>query len=129
MKIIREEKILRLPVELERRFLEIVYVIIIDSWELPVGYQWIELLNFLRAFTADSQLYDEDNSLKDCFKFFTKASQLFKFEDELITQYNQSLLTIQANYHSMMNMMVTDSSTMPFMIIPASQLSTIKNFR
>ena len=65
---------LRLPVELERRFLEILYVIIVDSWEIPVSHQWIELLNFLNAFTAESQLYELDNPLKDCFKFFHKAS-------------------------------------------------------
>lgn len=49
-KIISENNILRLPVELERRFLEILYVIIEDNWELPVSFQWIELLQFLRAF-------------------------------------------------------------------------------
>ena len=53
-KIIFENNMLRLPVELERRFLEILYVIIVDSWEIPVSYQWIELLNFLNAFTAES---------------------------------------------------------------------------
>lgn len=36
-KYITEHKLLRLPGELERRFMEIVYVIIEDSWELPVG--------------------------------------------------------------------------------------------
>lgn len=54
--------------------MEILYVIIMDSWELPVGKQWIELLNFLNAFDAESQLYEQDNPLKDCFKFFHKAS-------------------------------------------------------
>ena len=53
-KIIKENKLIRTPVELERRFLEIVYVIISDSWEIPEGYQWIELLEFLNAFTVES---------------------------------------------------------------------------
>ena len=53
-KIINDNKMLRLPVELERRFLEILYVILVDTWELPVGQQWIELLHFLNAFTAES---------------------------------------------------------------------------
>ena len=43
-------RILRAPVELERRFLEILYVIIEDSWELPTEGQWIELLDFLQGF-------------------------------------------------------------------------------
>ena len=30
--------------------MEILYVIIEDSWELPIGNQWIELLDFLDAF-------------------------------------------------------------------------------
>lgn len=53
-KIINEHKMLRLPVELERRFIEILYIIIVDSWELPLGSQWIDLLNFLNAFSQDS---------------------------------------------------------------------------
>mgnify|MGYP006923013835 FL=1 len=63
-----------MPVEIERRFLEILYVIIVDSWELPAGKQWIEILSFLHAFEVESQLYEQDNPLKDCFKFFHKAS-------------------------------------------------------
>ena len=53
-KIINDNKMLRLPMELERRFLEILYVILVDTWELPVGQQWIELLHFLNAFTHES---------------------------------------------------------------------------
>ena len=34
-KVISDHKMLRLPVELERRFLEILYMIIVDSWEIP----------------------------------------------------------------------------------------------
>ena len=34
-KLISDNRILRLPVELERRFLEVLFVIIEDSWELP----------------------------------------------------------------------------------------------
>ena len=37
-KVIKENNLLRLPVELERRFLEIVGMIIEDSWELPSGF-------------------------------------------------------------------------------------------
>ena len=36
-KLMSDNHILRLPVELERRFLEILFVIIEDSWELPIG--------------------------------------------------------------------------------------------
>ena len=36
-KLMSDNNILRLPVELERRFLEILFVIIEDSWELPQG--------------------------------------------------------------------------------------------
>lgn len=53
-KIVSELRLLRLPVELERRFLEILFVIISDSWELPIGGQWIELLDFLKAFEPES---------------------------------------------------------------------------
>lgn len=53
-KIIKEHKLIRTPVELERRFLEILFVIISDSWEIPEGHQWIELLEFLKAFTVES---------------------------------------------------------------------------
>ena len=53
-KLISEHKVLRLPVELERRFFEILYVIIEDNWELPSGKQWVELLEYLNAFNADS---------------------------------------------------------------------------
>ena len=69
-KLISEFQILRLPVELERRFFEILYVIIEDNWELPTGTQWVELLEYLNAFNWDSQLIGKDNELQDCFKFF-----------------------------------------------------------
>ena len=49
-----EYNILRIPVELEHRFLEVLQLIIVDSWELPLGYQWIELLEYLEAFTTQS---------------------------------------------------------------------------
>ena len=78
------DNLLRLPCELERRFLEILFVIIEDSWELPSGAQWIELLEFLKAFQSDSQLFVLDNPLNDCYKFFSKASQLFNFEEQFL---------------------------------------------
>ena len=43
-KMISEHKVLRLPVELERRFFEILHIMIEDNWQLPIGFQWIELL-------------------------------------------------------------------------------------
>lgn len=66
--------------ELERKFLEVMQMMIVDNWNLPKSHQWIDLLNFIDAFSQDSQLYDNDNALKDCFRFFRKVSQLFNFE-------------------------------------------------
>lgn len=86
-KKISEHKIMRLPVELERRFFEILFVIIEDNWELPVSSQWIELLEYLKAFNLESQLVGLDNELQDCFKFFLRASRLFGFEEEFRRAY------------------------------------------
>ena len=36
-KIIREQNLTRVPVELERRFMEILYLILEDGWHLPEG--------------------------------------------------------------------------------------------
>ena len=85
---------MRLPVELERRFFEILLVILEDSWELPVGHQWIELLEFLRAFNWDSQLMFQDNELSDCFQFFNRASQLFDFEKEFIETFTAKYMEL-----------------------------------
>lgn len=50
-KLIRENSLTRVPVELERRFMEILYLILADGWHLPEGKQWIEVLEFLEAFS------------------------------------------------------------------------------
>ena len=36
-KLIRENNLTRVPVELERRFMEILYLILEDGWNLPEG--------------------------------------------------------------------------------------------
>ena len=77
--IIFENQLLRTPVELERRFLEILYIIILDSWNLPKSEQWLEILDFLGAFSPGSQLLSQDNELKDCYRFFLKISEDFGF--------------------------------------------------
>ena len=53
-KLIRENNLTRVPVELERRFMEILYLILADGWHLPEGKQWIEVLEFLEAFSLHS---------------------------------------------------------------------------
>ena len=88
-KVAPENASLRLPVELERRFLEILLVIIDDSWELPHGCQWIELLAHLKAFEWSSQMMTQDNEFSDCFRFFHKASQLYGFEREFMRTYTE----------------------------------------
>ena len=37
-RLMTEYNILRIPVELEYRFLEMLKLLIVDSWELPLGY-------------------------------------------------------------------------------------------
>ena len=73
-KIITENDLKRVPVELERRFMEILYVILEDGWQLPRGYQWVEVLEYLQAFHQHSQLFLQDNALKDCFNFFQRVA-------------------------------------------------------
>ena len=88
-KIIGEHELKRVPVDLERRFMEILHVILEDGWQLPRGYQWIEVLEFLQAFTQQSQLFAQDNALKDCCTFFRRVSQLLNFEQEFAFRYQQ----------------------------------------
>ena len=73
-KVINENELKRVPVELERRFMEILFVILEDGWQLPRGYQWIEVLEYLQAFSQHSQLLTQDNALKDCYTFFKRVS-------------------------------------------------------
>ena len=96
-KLIRENNLTRVPVELERRFMEILYLILADGWHLPEGKQWIEVLEFLEAFSLHSQLMSQDNALKDCYHFFLLASQLFGFEEDYLTRYNFEVESVQ--YH------------------------------
>ena len=71
-----------MPCELERRFMDILHVILSDAWELPTSQQWIEILVYLNAFDYSSQMCGQDNVLKDCFRFFLEASKLFGFEKQ-----------------------------------------------
>lgn len=77
-----------MPCELERKFLDIVHLILVDSWEIPTSNQWISILQYLDAFSKDSQMCGCDNFLKDCFQFFLKVSHLFNFENEFHNQLN-----------------------------------------
>ena len=45
-----------MPCELERRFMDILHVILSDAWELPTSQQWIEILVYLNAFDYSSQM-------------------------------------------------------------------------
>lgn len=76
----KEGKIVRVPCELERRFMDVLHVILSDAWELPSGKKWIQILDYLNAFDISSQMCSQDNPLRDCYHFFKKASQLFDFE-------------------------------------------------
>ena len=42
--IIKDEKISRVPCELERKFLDIVHLLLVDAWELPTSKQWITIM-------------------------------------------------------------------------------------
>ena len=79
-KVIGEHELKRVPVDLERRFMEILFVLLEDGWQLPRGYQWIEVLEFLQAFNPQSQLFGQDNALKDCWHFFSRVAHLLNFE-------------------------------------------------
>ena len=55
---------------LERQFLEIMYIILEDGWQVPQGGQWLDILDYLNVFDPESQMCLEDNDLRDCFYFF-----------------------------------------------------------
>ena len=63
----------RLPIEMERRFLDIVLVIIKDKWEVPEAEHWIQILDFIELFKSNSPLFAE-NPLNDCHRFFHLCS-------------------------------------------------------
>jgi hypothetical protein len=69
----------RLPNELERRFFDVFYLIVTDWWFLPAKDQWIDILNKIGTFAPENELL-LDTSLRDCYKFFLKVSQLLNFE-------------------------------------------------
>ena len=75
-----EGKVLRVPCELERKFLDILHLILLDAWDIPSPAQWISIMEFLNAFDYSSQMCGQDNILKDCYMFFFKAAKLFGFE-------------------------------------------------
>jgi len=78
-KIAGEGKLIRVPCELERKFLDILHLILTDKWEIPSGSQWISILNYLNAFEQSSQMRRLDNVFRDCYRFFLKAAKLFGF--------------------------------------------------
>ena len=59
----------RMPCELERRFFDVLYIIVKDWWYVPDGGQWVEILRQIGAFEPDSELI-RDTALKDCYEFF-----------------------------------------------------------
>jgi len=64
-----ENGVKRLPCELERRFFDILYIIVKDWWYVPDSSQWIEIIKQIGGFEPDSELM-KDTVLKDCFEFF-----------------------------------------------------------
>ena len=64
-----ENCVKRLPCELERRFFDILYIIVKDWWYVPDTSQWIEIIKQIGGFEPDSELM-KDTALKDCFEFF-----------------------------------------------------------
>lgn len=55
-KVTQEKNLVRVPVMLERQFLEIMYIILEDGWQVPQGAQWLDILEYLRAFESESQM-------------------------------------------------------------------------
>lgn len=62
----------RLPCELERRFFDILYIIVKDWWYVSDGNQWIDILRQIGAFEPESELM-RDNVLRDGYEFFRLA--------------------------------------------------------
>ena len=79
----------------------------------------------MKAFQAESQIYEQDNPLQDCFKFFHKASQLFKFEDVFLRKYHELLFFMKAQEMDD-SQLIGYSPSIPFKI-PVSQIGTNHN--
>ena len=69
----------RVPSELERRFFDILYLIVADWWLVPSPEQWVEIMAQIGCFHPESEL-NQDTPLRDTLNFFTKAAQLLGFE-------------------------------------------------
>lgn len=59
----------RMPVELERRFMDILMLLLKDDWTIPEKAEWMDVLEFLDAFDVESPIF-VDSPLRDCYHFF-----------------------------------------------------------
>ena len=55
--------------------------------DIPRGSQWVDLIEFIGAFEQSSQLYSQDNELKDCYRFFSKVAKELNFSQEFEYAY------------------------------------------
>ena len=67
-----------MPSELERRFFDIMFLLVQDSWDVPSEQEWLEILYQIGAFDSQSELLS-DNCLGDTHEFFNEASKLLGF--------------------------------------------------
>lgn len=63
---LREQGVRRLPTELERRFLDVFYLIVMDWWKVEERMQWLEILKIVGCFLPKSELI-QDNVLRDSY--------------------------------------------------------------
>ena len=75
-----------MPCELERRFFDVLYIIVKDWWYVPDGEYWVEILRQIGAFEPKSELM-RDTALRDCYEFFKTAGRMLCFEKEFDAEY------------------------------------------
>jgi hypothetical protein len=77
----------RLPTELERRFMDILYLIVSDKMQVPVGGQWMKILDFLNAFDIQDSELILDNEVSDTYVFFSIVARMLDFSDLFQQKY------------------------------------------
>ena len=63
---LRDQGIRRLPTELERRFFDVFYLIVMDWWQVEEPIQWLEILRVIGCFEPVNELV-RDNTLRDTY--------------------------------------------------------------
>ena len=78
----------RVPSELERRFFDIVFLIVQDHWEVPGADEWLKIVEQIGAFAENSELVN-DNCLGDTHEFFKEAARLLGFTRQYAERYRE----------------------------------------